>query len=142
MFAMGRKPAIRVDLKRSGLHPELLSFLRLLLVFEPVHSGYDGSSPVSAEGEGQVMDRIAELCEGELKRQETSYDEDEMVLNKLGGTDWRMRFVVWYRMGRKHVLRRQVEIAKDIAWSLRAGGAEFKLYQSASMRNYVSSLSF
>ena len=132
------KEKIIVDLKYSGLNNDMICFLRLIL-----NNQKGDGQIISKENEIRVLQAIAETCRNELKAFPTSLEEDRDIYNKVSSLDYKMRFIVLYRIGRKRILARQIEMAEEIAKSLSQCGKgldSLPSCQSPSMVSYISSL--
>lgn len=134
------KSKIIVDLKFSSLNYDLLLFLRIIHWNEGENIDFAKNGPISKENEILVLKNTVKICENELKKYATTFEQDNKLLENI--KDYKMRYILYYRIGKKRILLKQIEICKEILETLLGKIGKFtnKYENIPTMKNYIENL--
>jgi len=129
------KPNIRVDLKATALHKDLLLYLRSI---------YEDKSdaliltPQSKEVEIKILKETADIANKQLSKMETTLEEDNALLAK--SKKWIETFIIIFRIGQKKILHAQIEMANALISALTLENRNFPEYAAKPMKAYIRQL--
>ncbi|CDW87774.1 UNKNOWN [Stylonychia lemnae] len=109
------KDKIRVDIKLSGLHRDLLRYLRCF--FSPNYK----TNKLSPHQEVQTLELYKTMMQNRLDKYPSSIMEDRLLLAKVQDKTnaevkyhWMYEYVLIYRIGQKEILNRQIQIINEV----------------------------
>ena len=102
--------------------------------------------PLNRVIEVQIMKQIQNVCQTKMVKFPTTLQEDIIIFENEEINDFRMRFVLNYRMEQKRILEKQIEMCGSIINSLEEeiGKESFPVQLGfvPSMRKYIKELNF